>query len=74
MLQGAIEKKSVLDLFSGTGALGFEALSQSAAQVTFVEQDPSQCKKIGENLKRWREQMSKSKLPIRTEPAFVFKA
>jgi hypothetical protein len=27
-----------------------------------------------ENLKRWREQMAKLKLPIATEPATVFKA
>jgi hypothetical protein len=27
-----------------------------------------------ENLKRWREQMAKSKLPIAVEPAVVFKA
>jgi len=29
----------VLDLFAGTGALGFEALSRGAAYVTFVEAD-----------------------------------
>ncbi|HXY43636.1 MAG TPA: RsmD family RNA methyltransferase, partial [Acidimicrobiales bacterium] len=29
----------VLDLFSGSGALGIEALSRGAAGVTFVEQD-----------------------------------
>lgn len=29
----------VLDLFSGSGALGLEALSRGAAQCTFVEQD-----------------------------------
>lgn len=52
MLQGAFEDTRVLDLFSGTGALGYEALSQGAAHVTFVENDGAQCKKIAENLKR----------------------
>jgi 16S rRNA (guanine966-N2)-methyltransferase len=32
-----LEGKRVLDLFAGTGALGFEALSRGAAHVTFVE-------------------------------------
>ena len=50
MLQGALEDKSVLDLFSGTGALGFEALSQGAARVTFVEMQRAQCDKIKESL------------------------
>ena len=52
MLQGALDKKRVLDLFSGTGALGFEALSQGAAHVVFVEENRSQCKKIAQNLER----------------------
>lgn len=34
---GVIEGAHVLDLFAGTGALGLEALSRGAAQVTFVE-------------------------------------
>ncbi len=50
MLQGEIEGKNVLDLFSGTGALGLEALSQEAAFVTFVESDKMQLKKIRESL------------------------
>ncbi|MGH7198214.1 MAG: 16S rRNA (guanine(966)-N(2))-methyltransferase RsmD [Candidatus Omnitrophota bacterium] len=50
MLQGGLEDKNVLDLFSGTGAIGFEALSQGAARVTFVEMNKAQCDKIRENL------------------------
>ena len=34
-----LEGAEVLDLFSGTGALGLEAISRGAALVTFVEQD-----------------------------------
>ena len=45
-LQGRFEGKVVLDLFSGTGALGFEALSHGAERVTFVEKDRGQCAKI----------------------------
>ncbi len=33
----AVTGSRVLDLFAGTGALGFEALSRGAAHVTFVE-------------------------------------
>lgn len=33
----AVQDANVLDLFSGTGALGLEALSRGAASVTFVE-------------------------------------
>lgn len=36
-LQFDIAGKDCLDLFAGTGALGFEALSRHAASVTFVE-------------------------------------
>lgn len=34
-----MEGSEVCDLFAGSGALGFEALSRGAARVTFVESD-----------------------------------
>jgi 16S rRNA (guanine966-N2)-methyltransferase len=34
----------VLDCFAGSGALGFEALSREAKQVTMLEKDPQACK------------------------------
>jgi 16S rRNA (guanine966-N2)-methyltransferase len=37
-IQTEIEGSHVLDLFSGSGALGIEALSRGAAHATFVEQ------------------------------------
>ena len=39
-LQQHIVGASCLDLFAGSGALGFEALSRGAAEVTFVEREP----------------------------------
>jgi 16S rRNA (guanine966-N2)-methyltransferase len=39
-LQFEIAGKRCLDLFAGSGALGFEALSRGAKEVVFVERDP----------------------------------
>jgi 16S rRNA (guanine(966)-N(2))-methyltransferase RsmD len=44
----------VLDLFSGSGALGIEALSRGANWVDFVEHEPRCCDIIRENLKKSR--------------------
>jgi 16S rRNA (guanine966-N2)-methyltransferase len=41
----------VLDLYSGTGALGIEALSRGAEHCDFVEADSRACEVIRENLR-----------------------
>jgi 16S rRNA (guanine966-N2)-methyltransferase len=51
-LGGRVEEARVLDLFSGTGAVGIEALSRGAASVLFVDSGPGAVKTIRENLKR----------------------
>lgn len=45
----SLEGTHVLDLFAGTGALGFEALSRGAATSLFVDSDPEACRLIGRN-------------------------
>ena len=40
----------ILDLFSGSGALGLEALSRGAAHCTFVEQNPDAVKALEKNI------------------------
>jgi 16S rRNA (guanine966-N2)-methyltransferase len=42
----------VLDLFSGSGALGIEALSRGAGWVDFVEKNPRCCGIIRQNLEK----------------------
>jgi 16S rRNA (guanine966-N2)-methyltransferase len=38
---GSFEGLRVADLFAGSGALGFEALSRGASEAVFVERDPA---------------------------------
>src|SRR5262249_22122441 len=42
----------VLDAFAGSGALGLEALSRGAAHATFLDNDATAIKLIGENLRK----------------------
>jgi 16S rRNA (guanine966-N2)-methyltransferase len=46
---GSFEELRVADLFAGSGALGFEALSRGAASATFVENDPKAAAVIRRN-------------------------
>jgi 16S rRNA (guanine966-N2)-methyltransferase len=52
ILAPRIEGTHVLDGYAGTGALGIEALSRGAVQVTFVEQDRRAQALIAQNLAR----------------------
>ncbi len=45
-----IKGSRVLDLFAGTGALGIEALSRGAEQVTFIDNDQESVKLLEKNL------------------------
>ncbi|HEX4083111.1 MAG TPA: RsmD family RNA methyltransferase, partial [Acidimicrobiales bacterium] len=47
---GGVEGASVVDLFCGSGALGAEALSRGAADVTFVDHDTAALEAVRANL------------------------
>ena len=50
VIHTALPGARVLDLFAGSGALGLEALSRGAAEVTFVENDPRAIAALRKNL------------------------
>lgn len=54
MLQPELLDCRFLDLFSGSGAIGIEALSRGASEAVFVEQNPAAVLCIKENLKTTR--------------------
>ncbi len=49
-LQDSVPNGNCLDLFAGSGALGFEALSRGATSVIFVEKNLQAAKSIERNL------------------------
>lgn len=51
-LQPYIAGANCLDLFSGSGALGLEALSRGAESVTFVDQDSAVVRQLRDNLQQ----------------------
>jgi 16S rRNA (guanine966-N2)-methyltransferase len=48
--RGGVEGLTVVDLFSGSGALGVEALSRGAVAATFVDRDPDALVSVRHNL------------------------
>ena len=54
MLESDLDGARILDLFSGSGALGLEALSRGAAVVDFVENGPSSLHALKANVAKFR--------------------
>jgi 16S rRNA (guanine966-N2)-methyltransferase len=57
-----------LDLFAGSGALGFEAASRGAARVVMVEQD----RLVFESLKKTRDAIGVKQVELVLEDAFAY--
>lgn len=49
-LQTDVANSRCLDLYAGSGALGFEAASRGAKRVVQVESNPKACRKLKENI------------------------
>lgn len=54
MIGPDIVNTKFLDIFSGSGQIGIEALSRGALSAVFIESDVAACKCIKENLKKCR--------------------
>jgi 16S rRNA (guanine(966)-N(2))-methyltransferase RsmD len=50
MIQSSIKNSIFLDLFSGSGSLGIEAISNGASMVYFIDNNPYAIKTINENI------------------------
>jgi len=51
MLRGSFEDEDFLDLYAGSGAVGFEALSRGARRATLVEHNPAAFRVLEGNAK-----------------------
>ncbi|MDY3331242.1 MAG: 16S rRNA (guanine(966)-N(2))-methyltransferase RsmD [Pelistega sp.] len=65
--QGQYHDKSVLDLFAGSGALGFEAASRGVAHVQMVESHP----KALQNLRESRDKLKLEQVRIHSHDALL---
>lgn len=71
--RSAFEGAQVLDLFAGTGALGFEALSRGASDAVLVDSDPGAVHQIKQSAKKLGlgEQVRVVRLDLLGDPASV---
>ena len=63
-----LEGLSCLDLFAGSGALGFEAASRGAARVVMIEHD----RKVFELLRKTRDAIGASQVELVCDDAYAF--
>jgi len=70
-LQNLIPGAAVVDLFSGSGALGLEAASRGAAEVCCVEKHPAAVNAIRENCRRVRK--AGADCPVQAAASDVFR-
>lgn len=69
-LQQDIRNSQCLDLFAGSGAMGFEAASRGAASVVMLESNPRSCRLINQN----RLTLSANQIKIKQMDVFKFLA
>jgi len=71
--RGAFASAHVLDLFAGTGALGFEALSRGASDAVLVDSDPGAVRQIKQSAMELGlgEQVRAARLDLLGDPASV---
>mgnify|MGYP001408304670 CR=1 FL=1 len=66
---GSVEGATVLDLYSGTGSIGIEALSRGAVRATFVEAGKPALAVLRDNLAKLGLEECTTVLPMRVEQA-----
>lgn len=49
-IQEQVPGETCLDMYAGSGAMGFEALSRGAAKVVFIEKNPKASRSIAEHI------------------------